>query len=69
MKLLSSALVLCMLCCSFAKAEDNKCGCSKPQAAKPVPQQAPKPNQPVKNAAAPACPSSEQKNCPAKPRA
>ena len=73
MKMLSAALVLCTLV-GFAYADDNKCGCSKPQAkpqqvAKPVqPQQVAKP-QPQRNAAAPACPASEQKSCPAKPHA
>lgn len=76
MKLLSSALALCMLTCCLAKAEtSNKCGCNQP---KPNPGQKPpivKPApQRTADATPPTCPptcppETEQKNCPGKPRA
>ncbi len=70
MKLLSSALALCLLVCGIAQAEEakDKCGCNKPVSAqKPVqPAQVAKP-QPPRTAEAPSCPAPEKKGCPTKP--
>lgn len=58
MKLISSALALCMLVSGVAGAMDNKCGCNKPKPSNPAPAKPnPAPAMPQKSACAKPAPA------------